>query len=332
MEQILRELSETYGPSGNEGRVRELIRGMIADGVDDMRVDALGNLIAHKGATERAPAGRLMLAAHMDEIGVIVSYIDEKGFLRFHPVGGVFPLTLAGGRVEFENGIVGVIGSEASRERTIPPLEKFFIDVGATSRQDCPVKVGDIAAFCRPFVAQGTRWIGKAMDNRIGCAVLVQFLRELRRSAYDIYAVFTVQEEIGPRGAVVSAYGLAPDIALAVDITTTGDEPEGEKMAVELGKGVAIKVMDSWMIAHPGLRRRLVELAEAHGIPYQLEVLRHGSTDASVMQVTREGVPAGVLSVPCRYAHTPSEMLDAGDARATVDLLLHAVGSPLDIE
>ncbi|MGQ9517013.1 MAG: M42 family metallopeptidase [Anaerolineae bacterium] len=333
MEEIVRELTEAYGPSGAEGKVRKLIGERIAPYVDDQRVDALGNLIAFKRAGTSPAVGRLMLAAHMDEIGLIVSYIDEKGFLRFHPVGGVFPLTLLGSRVIFEDGTMGVIGIEERwREDKIPPLDKLFIDVGATSPADCPVRVGDMAGFHRPFFARGTRWVGKAMDDRIGCAVLVEFLRQVRDSVYDLYVVFTVQEEIGLRGAAVSAYGVEPDVAIAVDITTTGDVPEGERMAVELGKGVAIKVKDSGMIAHPGLRRHMVQTAEKAGVPYQLEVLRRGTTDAYAMQVSREGVPAGVLSIPTRYAHTPSEMVDQRDVRATVDLLLRLVAGPMHLE
>jgi endoglucanase len=331
VEEIVRELTEAYGPSGAEGKVRELIQERIAPYVDEQRVDALGNLIACKRAGASPAVGRLMLAAHMDEIGLIVSYIDEKGFLRFHPMGGVFPLTLLGGRVVFENGTMGVIGIERWQEDKIPPMDKLFIDVGAASPAECPVKVGDIAGFHRPFFAQGTRWVGKAMDDRIGCAVLVEFLRQVKETIYDLYVVFTVQEEIGLRGAMVSAFAVEPDVAIAVDITTTGDYPESDKMAVELGKGVAIKVKDSGMIAHPGLRRHLVQLAEKAGIPYQLEVLRRGTTDAYAMQVSREGVPAGVLSIPTRYAHTPSEMVDQRDVRTAVDLLLHLVAQPMEL-
>ena len=332
MEEIARQLTETYGPSGSEGRIREAIRALIAGHADEIRVDALGNLIARRPATQDPPAGKLMLAAHMDEIGLIVSFIDEKGFARFHSVGGLFPHTLIGSRVLFENGTVGVIGVEKRTSNNIPPLEKLYVDVGATSREDAPIQVGDVAGFQRSFVAQGARWVSKSMDDRIGCAVLVQFLQELERSAYEVYAVFTTQEEVGTRGAVVSAFGIEPDVAIAVDVTTTGDTPESEKMAVELGKGAAIKVKDRDMIAHAGLRKRLAEVARREGIPYQLEVLDLGSTDARSIQVSRAGVPAGVISVPCRYVHTPSEMVDREDVRAAVDLLLQAVKSPMKLE
>ena len=332
MEEMIQQLTETYGPSGSEGKIRSLIESMISDHVDEMRTDALGNLIALKRASTEPSAGTLMLAAHMDEIGLIVSYIDEKGFARFHGVGGVPPYTLIGSRMLFENGTVGVIGAEKLTDTKFPPMEKLYIDVGATSREDIPIRVGDVAGFQRPFVVQETRWIGKSMDDRIGCAILIQLLREIREPALDVYAVFTTQEEIGTRGALVSAFGIEPDVGIAIDVTTTGDTPESHKMAIKLGEGAAIKVKDSGMIAHPGLRRHLVAVAKEANIPYQLEVLEWGSTDARSIQVAHAGVPAGVISIPCRYVHTPSEMVDARDVRAAIDLLAQTVGQPISLD
>jgi putative aminopeptidase FrvX len=334
VEDIIRTLTEVYGPSGAEGRVRALIEGLLAGHVDEVRSDALGNLIALRRATSGQPAGRLMLAAHTDEIGLIVSYIDKKGFARFHAVGGVWPATLIGGRVVFENGTVGVIGVETAdlSGDDLPEMEKLFIDVGATALDNSPVRVGDVAGFQRGFVAQGTRWICKAMDDRAGCAVLIQMLRDLRQSVYDVYAVFTSQEEVGLRGAATSAFGIEPDIAIALDVCGTGDTPESRKLAVELGKGPAIAIKDGGMITHVGLRRHLVDVAKAGGIPYQLEVSDRGTTDARAIQTTRAGVPTGLISIPCRYIHTPSEMIDAGDCRAAVDLLLRAVQQPMQFD
>ncbi len=320
MIELIKKLTETYGPSGNETRIRKVIREMVADKADDMRVDALGNLIVLKKG--RGSGKKVMLAAHMDEIGVIVNHIDEKGFLRFAKVGGVRNHTLVGNRVEFENGVVGVIGMEKVEDfNKLPPLDKLYIDVGATDRDSCPVKVGDIGVFSRPLVAQGDRLIAKAFDDRIGCAVLVQVLREMDEVPHDVYFVFTVQEEVGLRGATTSAFGVAPDAALAVDVTRTGDTPEGPKMAVALGKGPAIKVKDAQMLAHPGVKQALIRAAEAEDIPYQLEVLEGGTTDGAAIQLTREGVPAGVVSIPCRYIHTPSEMVDLNDVENAVRLI-----------
>jgi endoglucanase len=226
---------------------------------------------------------------------------------------------------------MGVIGIEKKREDRDkgPKLEQLYIDVGATGRADCPVRVGDSAVFVRPFTAQGTRLVSKAMDDRIGCAVLIEVLRRLEETPHDLHVVFAVQEEVGLRGARTSAYGIEPDIAIAVDVTDTGDTPESMPMAVELGKGPAVKVKDRGMIAHPRVRQLLVDRAEEAGIPYQLEVLEWGSTDAAAIQLVRAGVPAGCLSVPCRYIHSPSEMVDEADVENAVQLMLAVLQKPL---
>jgi endoglucanase len=327
MKDLIRRLVESYGPSGVEEQIRDVIRAEVEPLVEEVRVDALGSLIAHK----KGGGQRILLDAHMDEIGVMVTYIDEKGFARFTRIGGVSPLTCIGSRVAFEDGKIGVIGVEQKRDDTdkIPKLDQLYIDVGATGRDDCPVRVGDPAVFVRPFSSQGTRLVAKAMDDRIGCAVLVEVLRRLGDTPHDLYVVFAVQEEVGLRGARTSAYGIEPDIAIAVDVTTTGDTPESKPMAVKLGEGPAVKVQDGGMIAHPKVRRLLVERAEEAGIPYQLEVLERGTTDAAAVQLVRAGVPAGCLSVPCRYVHSPSEMVDEGDVENAVRLLLEVLQKPL---
>lgn len=330
MRELIRKLVESYGPSGAEEQIRDVIQAEVEPLVDDVRVDAMGSLIAHvKGNGE---GQRLLLDAHMDEIGVMVTYIDEDGFARFTRIGGVSPLTCIGSRVAFEDGKIGVVGIEQKRDNAdkVPKLEQLYIDVGATSRDDCPVQVGDPAVFVRPFTAQGTRLVSKAMDDRIGCAVLIEMLRRLDGSdelttGNDLYVVFAVQEEVGLRGAHTSAYGIDPDMAIAVDVTGTGDTPESKPMAVKLGQGPAIKVQDRGMIAHPRVRRLLERRAEDVGIPYQLEVLERGTTDAAAMQLARAGVPAGCLSIPCRYIHSPSEMVDEVDVENAVRLLLEVL-------
>jgi len=330
LKELIRELVETFGPAGHEGRVRDLIRREIEELADEVRTDALGNLIA----TRRGPEGarKVMLAAHMDEIGIIVSYVDEKGFCRFEAVGGVGTLNLYGGRVLFEHGTVGIIGLEKLEDpQKLPAPEKFYIDVGATSRADCPVGVGDVACFLRRFVDGGDRLIGKAFDDRIGCAVQIGAMRELKDTPHDVSFVFSVQEELGLRGAQTSAYGLDPDLGVAVDVTRTGDTPESPTMAVALGGGPAIKVKDSGMIAHPAVKELLVRTAEERGIPYQLEVLQRGTTDARVIQTSRAGVPAGCVSIPCRYVHSPSEMVDYRDVSGAVKLLTALLSGPIEL-
>ncbi len=325
MVELIKALTETYGPAGNEARIRQLLKEMVKDKVDELKVDALGNLIALK---KGVGGKKVMLAAHMDEIGIVVNYVDEKGFLRFSAMGGVFPHTLVGNRVEFENGVVGVIGVEKlDSPDKVPGFDKLYIDVGAENRESCPVKVGDIGVFSRPLVVQGNRLIAKAFDDRIGCAILVKLVEELKDCPHDLYIVFTVQEELGLRGAITSAYGIAPDVGIAVDVTRTGDTPEAPKMAVSLGKGPAIKVKDARMVSHPGVRQALIRAAEEEGIPYQLEVLEGGTTDAAAIQLTREGIPTGVISIPCRYIHTPSEMVDLRDVENAVRLLRRYLSS-----
>ena len=328
MKELIRKLTEAYGPSGREAVVRDIIRAEIGK-VGEARVDAMGSLIVHRPGK----GGRkVMLASHMDEIGVVVTHVDQKNFLRFGNVGGVRPMPLLGTRVQFASGATGVIGMEKLEDANkVPGMDKFYIDVGADENTPPTVKVGDIACFARPFEELGGRLVAKAMDDRIGCAILIQLLKELKKSPHDIFFVFTVQEEVGLRGAATSAFGVEPDLALAVDITLTGDTPECAPMAVRLGGGPAIKVKDSGMIAHGGVKDWLVRTAEAGKIPFQLEVLTGGSTDAMAMQTSRAGVPAGCVSIPTRYAHSPSEMIDYGDVQNTVKLLDAALSAPIDI-
>jgi endoglucanase len=326
---MIRSLTECFGPSGQEAAVREIIRRELPRGADT-RVDAMGNLVVHRPGARGGR--RIMLAAHMDEIGIVVTHVDQKGFLRFGSVGGVMCMPLSGGRVRFSQGLVGVIGLEKLEDASrVPAMEKFYIDVGAAGPSECPIRVGDVACFHRTMEEMGTRITAKAMDDRVGCAVLLQTMKELGRSPHDLYFVFTVQEEVGLRGAGISGYGVEPEIALAVDVTLTGDTPESAPMAVALGAGPAIKIKDGGMLAHTGVKDWLLRTAEAAAIPCQREVLVRGTTDASAIQVTRAGVPAGCVSIPTRYVHSPSEVVDYADVEAVVKLLLRALAEPVDI-
>lgn len=334
MIETIRTLAQTYGPSGHEDQIRSIIQAEIADVADEIETDALGNLIASLNGN--GAGRRVMLAAHMDEIGVIITHVDEKGFLRFGPVGGVSPALLVENRVRFADGTMGVIGIE-KRENTnrTPRLDQLYIDVGAKDRASCPVQVGAMASYDRVFLAQGDRWVAKAMDDRIGCAILVQLMFAISRQRvtlpHTVHFVFSVQEEVGVRGATTAAFSLEPDVGIAVDVTATGDTPKSHPMAVSLGDGPAIKVKDGGMIAHAGLVRLMVQRAEEAEIPYQLEVLTRGSTDARAMQLTQSGVIAGCVSIPCRYVHSNSEMVDAQDVQNSVELLLAVLKGPLDM-
>ena len=329
MKELLQKLVETAAPSGFEGAVRDIVRAELAPLADEVRVDALGNLIVRKG--QKGPGGsRVMLAAHMDEIGLIASAVDEHGFVRFQPIGGVYPRYLPGSRVRFLNGVRGGIGVEELEERTKQAsLDQLYIDVGATSREDCPVKIGDMACFDRPFLDLGERVMAKSMDDRSGVAVLVETAKRLSASPNEVMFVFSVQEEVGTRGASPATFGVEPDLALAVDVTDSGDTPKGSKIAVELGKGAAIKVRDQGMLADPRIVRALVASAQGADVPYQLEVLEAGTTDARAIQISRAGVPTGAVSIPCRYVHSPSEVVELSDLESCVRLLVAFLSAPI---
>ena len=332
MKDLIKTLTEAYGPSGSEEAIRDIIRAQVEPLTDELRVDALGNLIALKRGAGEPHGKRVMLSAHMDEIGLIISYVDEQGFLRFQPIGGVDATTLAGGRVQFADGSTGVIAAENRQEfKKDPELTRLFIDVGATSRDEAKARLGQAVGFVRPFADLGQRIVAKALDDRISCAILIEVLRRLEDSLHEVYFVFSVQEEVGLRGAQTCAYGLDPDLGIAVDITVAADTPEAKKLAMKLGAGPCIKIMDSGMLAHPGVKDAMIRVAEANGIPYQLEVLDRGSTDAAAIQLVRGGVPAGCVSVACRYYHTPSEMVDMGDVENSVKLLLAILKTSIEL-
>lgn len=335
MKSLIQMLVEIPGPSGFESQIREVIRKEVEPLAGKAQVDNLGNLIVSWGEV-KAGGLKILLAAHMDEIGLMVTHIDERGFVRFTTIGGVRPVNLLGGRVHFMNGIQGVIGSERLSDASkAPAFEHMFIDVGAAGQADCPVNVGDVAAFERPFLDLGSRMVAKSLDDRIGVAVLIETLRELDRqkieSPHQVLFVFSVQEEVGVRGATTAAYGIDPDVGLAVDVTQTGDTPNSARMEVSLGKGPAIKLRDQGMLADPRVVRWMLAAAEANHIPYQREVLERGSTDAEAIQLTRSGVPAGCLSIPCRYIHSPSEMVDLNDAQNAVQLLVSLLQETIDL-
>jgi len=331
MKQLLKTLTETYGPSGYEDAVRKVILEEVKPLADEVSVDALGNLIVRKKPSAGAKNPRkIMLAAHMDEIGVIASHVDKKGFVRFTGVGGAFGRYTLGARVRFLNGVTGVVGYDRLEQiDNWLPINKMFIDVGAASKEDCPVKVGDIAAFERAFIEMGDRLVAKSLDDRSGVVVLIETLRAIKSTPNDLYFVFTTQEEVGTRGAGTAAFGVNPDIGIAVDVTPTGDTPSSLKMVMELGKGPCVKFRDVGMISDPRVVDWMINAAEKAKIPYQREVLLVGSTDAREIQISRAGVITGALSIPCRYVHSASEMIDINDLENSVKLLTAMLSKPV---
>ena len=328
MKNIIKQLTEAYGPPGYETAVREIIKTEVTPHADSVETDALGNLHVVKKGNGKGLT--IMLAAHMDEIGLMVSYISDKGFARFTALGGVFPETMVGNRAIFTNGAVGVVGVEnwLLHDKLERSHRTLYLDFGVKAKKDVPVRIGDVGAFQRPFVDLGQTMLAKSMDDRIGCAILIETLKQLKKSPHEVHFVFTVQEEVGTRGAATAAYKVQPDVSIAIDVTDSGDIPERKNFDVSMGDGPAIKIMDHGMLAHPGLKNWMINTAEKNKIPHQLEILQFGTTDARAMQLAREGSAAGALSIPCRHVHTPSEMVSTSDVENSVKLLLAMLSGP----
>ena len=305
--------------SGREDGIRKLIGEMIAPYADEVRTDALGNLIATKKGKEGG--ARVMLCAHMDEIGFLVTFIEDSGMLRVAPVGGINSTAAANSVVVSERGTLGVIVPESGAKEL--SCDKLYIDLGTKSKKESERRaaIGDFFV-CRPELIKlaGKRIAGRPLDDRIGCAILIEIARLLSESPLsgEVSYVFSVQEEVGCRGARPAAFGLAPDYALCFDVTATGDTVGATPMACKLGGGAAVKLKDQSVICSEAVTRTLCELAESHGIPYQREILLRGGTDASSMQLAGAGTRTGALSVPTRYIHSGTELCDLSDAEACV--------------
>lgn len=323
MKQLLKTLTQISAPSGRENEIREAVKKLIQPHADEIRVDALGNLIARKGKAAK-DGKRIMLAAHLDEIGLIVSHVDAKGFARFSALGGFAPHRRVGARVKFLNGAVGVIGleREAEQKERAPSLDRYYVDMGVTSSKDSPVKVGDAAVYDSTFLDLGGRVVSKCLDDRVGVALLIESLTRLKPNMNEVWYVFTVQEEMGARGAGPASFGIDPEIGLAVDVTLANDAPNTrERNPIALGRGPAIKVKDAGIIADPRLVESLTSLAGKNRIPHQFEVVEGVGTDARAMQITGQGAQAGGLTIPIRNLHSPSEMLDMEDVNDAGRLL-----------
>ncbi len=323
--ELIKQLCNTYGPAGREDRVRDIIKKEIKSHCQQIEVDRLGNLIARVSpGPQKKSDEKIMLCAHMDEIGLIVTHVDEHGFCRFTSIGGVFPQRILHERVIFENDVIGVIGVETKPETPKPPrMDNMFIDIGARSKKEAlkMVSIGDIAAFYQQAHIIDNRLVGKALDDRLGCYCLIEVLKSIKKPSNDLYFVFTVQEEVGCRGARTGAFSIGPKYAIAVDMTSTGDTPGCPKMEMALGKGAAIKIKDYAFIAHPKIKDALIDHAKALKVPFQLEILERGTTDASVIQLVKEGVQSGVISIPGRYIHSVNEMCDLADVEGAIKVL-----------
>ncbi len=325
MYQTLKELIKVHGVSGRESAVAKVIADKIRPYVDEVSYDALGNLIARKKGSG-AEKKKHMLCAHMDEIGFIVTYIEDNGYLRVSNIGGIRFIPSAYMPVVFESGLHGVVAPEEDLEKKEDyRATRFYIDIGAKDKKDAEkrVKIGDCAVIEPSLIRlAGARVAARPIDDRIGCAILLDIAKKLGEPKDDVYFVFSVQEEVGCRGAKTAAFAIEPDDALVFDVTGTGDVPGAKPMAIRLGDGAAIKVKDSSVICDADLVSRLKELAKVRKIPYQMEILTYGGTDTSSIQTTGLGAKAGALSIPTRNIHTAMEIIDMHDAEACRDLAL----------
>ena len=325
MKELIKKLTEIKSPSGREDNIRNAILEELKGYIDGYEIDKLGNLIVWKKGKKD---GKILLDAHMDEIGVLATYIDEKGFIRIEPIGGVSPYNLLGSSIAFPQteGFVGVEGEtseELSKNIKNLDFDKIFVDIGAKSKEEAEklVPPGTFGVYSASFKDLGERLVSKAMDDRIGCAIIIEVFK--RSNPYHtLYGTFSIQEEIGLVGASVVAFDIKPDLAIAIDVTAHSDTPKGPKrMSLELGKGPAIKIKDSASISDRRIVEKLKNIAERNSIPYQIEILLRGGTNAAALQRTGEGIPAGTLSIPTRYVHSPHEMIDINDVENAIRML-----------
>ena len=321
MFELLKKVLAPVGPSGLEGPVAEVIREEIAAYVDTIEVDAMGNLIATKLGKGENPR-KVMLSAHMDHIGYIVTGIEKEGFLRVTNVGGIGVTNSYNRHVVFQNGVHGVVVAQPVQGQ--PALKDLFVDIGAQDKDDAKkmVSLGDVCVYAGECFRLGeNRVAAPAMDDRCACALLVKLLQTVGETKDTIIAVFSVQEEVGCRGAKVASFAKAPDVGIALDVTGWGDTPGTNLPEIKLGEGIGVKVMDRASISHPELREELIACGEKAGVKTQREVLPYGGTDAGAMQTSRGGIPVCTLSIPCRYVHSACETIDMRDMEAGLKVL-----------
>jgi endoglucanase len=334
----LEKLSNACGITGRENEVKDLMIQLLKPNADEIQEDKMGNVIAIKKGNAKAP--KIMLAAHMDEVGLMVKTITKDGFLQFSKMGGIDDRILPAQKVAVytKKGIYsGIIGSkpphiqkEEERKKIIT-YDDLFIDVGAENKEDAAnmgITIGDPVAFDIKYVKLSKDVvIGKAFDNRAGCIIMVEALKLLKETECTICAVGTVQEEVGLRGAATAAFGVDPDLAIALDVTIAGDVPGVREFdtTVKMGKGPTLTISDSGLITHPKVLRWLIETAEGEKIPFQIESGLLGSTDAARISMTRQGIPSGNISIATRYIHSPVGMLSLKDIENSAKLTSAAI-------
>jgi len=326
---LLKKLTEASGVSGNEKEVRDIIISEIKDYVDDLKVDKLGNVIAYKNG--KSSSKKFMITAHMDEVGLIVTDIDDKGLIKFTTVGGIDKRILVSKPVLIgDSKIPGVIGfkpihlqKKNEREKAID-IDSLYIDIGTDTKDETSkyVKIGDYVAFDSIYVEFGDNMIkAKALDNRVGCSLLVELIKEVKDISF--YGVFTVMEEIGLRGAGPAAYYVDPDISIVLEGTLCFDVPKIDSHLIPtyINKGPAISLMDRTTIFNKALRERIVDIAIKNNIPYQYRKSSMGGNDSGRIHTTKEGSVTATISVPCRNIHSPTSVMSKKDYENTYKLL-----------
>ncbi len=337
---LMRELSLAPGISGNENEIAEIIERELSDVADSIECDSMGNLIATRKGEKKAPT--VMLAAHMDEIGLMVRFIDDKGFIKFSKIGGINDQMLMNQTVTIHSSVgdsvVGVIGSKPphvtspEERKKVVKGEDMFIDIGAKDKEEAEkmVRVGDAITFNALFEEYPNNLVmGKALDNRVGCYVMIEVLKRVNTRA-TVYGVGTVQEEVGLKGAKTSAFKLNPDLAFALDVTLSGDHPgiKPEEAPAVMGEGPVVILADAsgrGILTQQSVKDMLIKAGDENDIKYQLEVSDGGTTDGTAIHLTREGIPTGVLSVPTRYIHTPVSVCSMDDIESTIQLIVAAI-------
>ena len=338
LNQNLEKLSNACGVTGRETQVRDLMAEMLKPYADQIQIDRMENVIATKKGKPRGL--KIMLAAHMDEVGLMVKTINKDGFLQFSKMGGIDDRILPAQKVTVftkNASYPGIIGSkpphiqkEEERKKIIS-YDDLFIDVGATSKEDAAkmgISIGDPVVFDVACTNLGKDVVmGKAFDNRAGCATMIEIMRLLKKTDCTVYAVGTVQEEVGLRGAATAAFGVDPDLAIVLDVTIAGDVPGVREFdtSVKMGKGPALTISDSGLITHPKILRWFRDTAEEEKIAVQLESGLMGSTDAARISITRQGIPSGTISIPTRYIHSPVGMLSLSDIENSAKLAAAAI-------
>ncbi|SIT04527.1 M42 family metallopeptidase [Belliella pelovolcani] len=338
---LLKQVCEIAGAPGFEKRVRSLVVDLVTPLADEVKMDNMGNVIAIKKSKKNPDAKKVMVAAHMDEIGFIVTHIDDSGFVRFHTLGGFDPKTLTAQRVIIhgKKDLVGVMGSKpihvmtAEEKTKLPNTTDFFIDLGMSKEEvEKYISIGDPITRDRELIEMGDCVNCKSIDNRVAVYILIETLRTVQDPAYDLYAVFTVQEEVGLRGANVAAHGINPDFGIALDTTIAFDVPgaQAHEKVTELGKGTAIKIMDAMTICDYRMVDFMKKTAEQHQIKWQPEILTAGGTDtAGVQRMGKQGAIAGAISIPTRHLHQVIEMAHKQDIANSI-LLLNACLEGMD--